>query len=129
MMSNSLSVVEPFKTVKEIVTDARTNKERELIYTTSRVVGSGSFGIVFDTKLVETEEHAAIKRVRQDKRFKNRELQIMRMVRHRNIVDLKAFFYSQGERVNFFSPQHFYFHSAPVCHSSCRLDKLLTSSN
>ncbi len=30
---------------------------------------------------------------------KNRELQIMRIVRHPNIVELKAFYYSNGERV------------------------------
>lgn len=29
----------------------------------------------------------------------NRELQIMRIVRHPNIVKLKAFYYSAGERV------------------------------
>lgn len=31
----------------------------------------------------------------------NRELQIMRIVRHPNIVELKAFFYNNGERVCF----------------------------
>ena len=31
----------------------------------------------------------------------NRELQIMRIVRHPNIVELKAFFYNNGERVRF----------------------------
>lgn len=29
----------------------------------------------------------------------NRELQIMRIVRHPNVVELKAFYYSNGERV------------------------------
>lgn len=32
-------------------------------------------------------------------RNQNRELQIMRIVRHPNIVQLKAFYYSNGERV------------------------------
>jgi serine/threonine protein kinase len=31
--------------------------------------------------------------------LQNRELQIMRIVRHPNIVQLKAFYYSNGERV------------------------------
>lgn len=31
--------------------------------------------------------------------MQNRELQIMRIVRHPNIVQLKAFFYNNGERV------------------------------
>ena len=36
----------------------------------------------------------AIKKVLQDKRFKNRELQIMRMTSHTNIVQLKHCFYT-----------------------------------
>ncbi len=31
--------------------------------------------------------------------FQNRELQIMRLVAHPNVVDLKAFFYSSGDKV------------------------------
>lgn len=33
--------------------------------------------------------------------FQNRELQIMRLVSHPNVVDLRAFFYSNGDRVRF----------------------------
>ncbi|CAB3371043.1 Hypothetical predicted protein [Cloeon dipterum] len=40
----------------------------------------------------------AIKKVLQDKRFKNRELQIMRRLEHCNIVKLKYFFYSSGDK-------------------------------
>jgi serine/threonine protein kinase len=40
----------------------------------------------------------AIKKVLQDKRFKNRELQIMKMVDHPNIVKLKQCFYSHNEK-------------------------------
>ncbi|MCJ1472824.1 regulator of ime2 [Lambiella insularis] len=69
-------------------------------YTQCKIVGNGSFGVVFQTKLAPNGEDAAIKRVLQDKRFKNRELQIMRIVRHPNIVELKAFYYSNGERVS-----------------------------
>ena len=32
--------------------------------------------------------------------LQNRELQIMRIVRHPNIVELKAFYYSNGDRVS-----------------------------
>lgn len=46
------------------------------------------------------EQEIAIKKVLQDKRFKNRELQIMRLVSHPNVVDLKAFFYSNGDKVS-----------------------------
>ena len=44
----------------------------------------------------------AIKKVLQDKRFKNRELQIMRKLNHYNIVKLKYFFYTSGEKVHLF---------------------------
>ena len=42
-------------------------------YTQCKIVGNGSFGVVFQTKLSETGEDAAIKRVLQDKRFKVRQ--------------------------------------------------------
>lgn len=104
--------------IREKVQDGVTGETRDLQYTQCKIVGNGSFGVVFQTKLSPSGEDAAIKRVLQDKRFKvlgtnpacpvhslivsliqNRELQIMRIVRHPNIVQLKAFYYSNGERV------------------------------
>ena len=40
----------------------------------------------------------AVKKVLQDRRFKNRELEIMRLLRHVNVVELKDCFYTNGER-------------------------------
>lgn len=57
--------------------------------------------MVFQAVVVETGEVVAIKKVLQDKRFKNRELQIMRMLvkkEHPNIVCLKHCFYSNGDK-------------------------------
>ncbi|KAJ0533300.1 putative non-specific serine/threonine protein kinase [Helianthus annuus] len=45
-----------------------------------RVVGQVSFGIVFHAKCLETGEAVAIKKVLQDKRYKNRELQMMLII-------------------------------------------------
>ncbi|KAH8294961.1 hypothetical protein KR018_004735 [Drosophila ironensis] len=70
----------------------------EISYTDSKVVGNGSFGVVFQAKMVPSNDLVAIKKVLQDRRFKNRELQIMRKLRHENIVTLKFFFYSSGEK-------------------------------
>jgi glycogen synthase kinase 3 beta len=84
--------------IREKVQDGLTGDYKDLAYTQCKIVGNGSFGVVFQTKLSPSGEDAAIKRVLQDKRFKNRELQIMRIVRHPNIVELKAFFYNNGER-------------------------------
>lgn len=67
-------------------------------YSAERIIGNGSFGVVFQASVVETGEVVAIKKVLQDKRFKNRELQIMRQLvkdGHSNIVALKHCFYSQ----------------------------------
>lgn len=68
-------------------------------YSAERIIGNGSFGVVFQATVVETGEVVAIKKVLQDKRFKNRELQIMRQLEHPNIVPLKHCFYSNGEKV------------------------------
>lgn len=80
--------------VHQRVMDGKTGEPRELTYTEWKAVGQGSFGVVFRTKLLPENEDAAIKRVLQDQRFKNRELEIMRKVFHPNIVELKAFFHS-----------------------------------
>jgi len=78
-------------------TDASYHKEQQTIrYQTLKVVGHGSFGVVFQAKCVETNEIVAIKKVLQDRRFKNRELQIIRKLQHPNIVQLKHCFYSTG---------------------------------
>ncbi len=65
-------------------------------YRTERVVGNGSFGVVYEARCLETGETVAIKKVLQDRRFKNRELQIIRALRHPNVVALKHCFYSTG---------------------------------
>lgn len=58
--------------IKEKVQDGITGETRELQYTQCKIVGNGSFGVVFQTKLAPSNEDAAIKRVLQDKRFKVR---------------------------------------------------------
>ncbi|EIE26193.1 Pkinase-domain-containing protein, partial [Coccomyxa subellipsoidea C-169] len=72
--------------------------KQTISYATERVVGNGSFGVVFQATCLETRETVAIKKVLQDKRFKNRELQIMKMMNHPNVVSLKHCFYSTTEK-------------------------------
>mmetsp|Transcript_10585 Transcript_10585/g.24126 ORF Transcript_10585/g.24126 Transcript_10585/m.24126 type:complete len:358 (+) Transcript_10585:135-1208(+) len=76
----------------------RADFERKISLSNEKVIGNGSFGVVFQATLNETGETIAVKKVLQDKRFKNRELQIMRQLRHPNIVELKNCFYSHGEK-------------------------------
>ncbi|SCU85418.1 LADA_0D07382g1_1 [Lachancea dasiensis] len=69
-------------------------------YPATEVVGHGSFGVVFTTQVRETGDRVAIKKVLQDRRFKNRELEIMKQLKHPQVVDLKYYFYEtdpQGE--------------------------------
>ncbi|BGP16472.1 glycogen synthase kinase 3 [Rhodosporidiobolus nylandii] len=94
------------KTVKVVASHGKTGDQCELSYSSCKVVGNGSFGVVFQAKLAqgslgpdnEGDDDVAIKKVLQDKRFKNRELQIMRLVKHPNVVNLRAFFYSNGDK-------------------------------
>ena len=60
-------------------------------YNAERIIGNGSF-VVFQATVVQTGEIVAIKKVLQDKRFKNGELSIMKQLSHTNIVDLKLVF-------------------------------------
>ncbi|KAF5455450.1 hypothetical protein F2P56_025023 [Juglans regia] len=72
--------------------------KQTISYMAERVVGNGAFGVVFQAKCLETGETVAIKKVLQDKRYKNRELQIMRFLDHPNVVCLKHSFLSKTEK-------------------------------
>jgi glycogen synthase kinase 3 beta len=72
----------------------------EISFVAGKVLGSGAFGVVFQATVVGTDEIVAIKKVLQDKRFRNRELSIMQTVSHPNIVALKHFFFSHGEQAD-----------------------------
>jgi glycogen synthase kinase 3 beta len=72
-----------------------------LNYDAQRMIGHGSFGAVFMAKVVETDEIVAIKKVLQDSRFKNRELQIMKQFikqPHPYVITLRHHFVSKGPK-------------------------------
>lgn len=69
----SLAIDDPHKVVKVIASDGKSADTRELAYTNCKVIGNGSFGVVFQAKLLgapKDSEDIAIKKVLQDKRFK-----------------------------------------------------------
>lgn len=82
-------------------------KQRGYHYTADRIVGSGSFGVVYQATVSETGETVAIKKVLQDPRVKNRELKILSSLSHPSLVQLKHSFYSKGDREN---PNNKYLH-------------------
>ncbi|KAI0983476.1 hypothetical protein GJ496_000717 [Pomphorhynchus laevis] len=67
-------------------------------YADVKVIGNGSFGVVYQARLLPGGMLIAIKKVMQDRRYKNREIDIMRKVRHPNIVSLLYYFYSSGDK-------------------------------
>eukprot|EP01087_Luapelamoeba_hula_P005294 TRINITY_DN1536_c0_g1_i1.p1 TRINITY_DN1536_c0_g1~~TRINITY_DN1536_c0_g1_i1.p1 ORF type:complete len:418 (+),score=54.45 TRINITY_DN1536_c0_g1_i1:293-1546(+) len=75
-----------------------TIKANGITYTADKIIGHGSFGVVFQATTAGTGEIVAIKKVLQDKRFKNRELQIMKLLSHPNVVTLKNNFYTNGDK-------------------------------
>jgi len=59
--------------VKVVASDGKSGETREISYTNCKVIGNGSFGVVFQAKLVSEHDGGddiAIKKVLQDKRFK-----------------------------------------------------------
>jgi serine/threonine protein kinase len=71
---------------------------QNLTYTATRIIGSGSFGVVYEATVCETGEVVAIKKVYQDKRYKNRELQMLKELDHPNVIKMRQAFYTPGER-------------------------------
>lgn len=66
-------------------------------FTGEKIIGNGTFGVVFQARIVETGEVVAIKKVLQDKRYKNRELQVLQELNHQNVTTLKHAFYTQAD--------------------------------
>ena len=73
-----LAVDDPRKVVKVVASDGKTGDQKDLSYTNCKVIGNGSFGIVFQARLLDEPGNPdiAIKKVLQDKRFKVRALSI-----------------------------------------------------
>lgn len=71
--------------------------EPSCTYNAERVIGNGTFGIVYSAHIVETDETVAIKKVFVDRRYRNRELQVWREMFHPNVVALKHAFYTSGD--------------------------------
>jgi glycogen synthase kinase 3 beta len=72
--------------------------DQNYTYTATQIIGSGSFGVVYQATIAETGEVVAIKKVFQDKRYKNRELQILKELNHPNVIKLRHYFYTPGEK-------------------------------
>mmetsp|Transcript_20330 Transcript_20330/g.37958 ORF Transcript_20330/g.37958 Transcript_20330/m.37958 type:complete len:378 (-) Transcript_20330:1749-2882(-) len=89
--------------LSESMQQMRVSEERKggnYTYNADRVIGNGSFGVVYQATIAETGETVAIKKVFQDRRYKNRELQIMKELTHPNVVTLRHAFYTSGDKAD-----------------------------
>ncbi|EAS04143.2 glycogen synthase kinase-3 (macronuclear) [Tetrahymena thermophila SB210] len=76
--------------------DKKQDPKKEYTYSIQgdNIVGNGTFGVVYFATINETGETVAIKKVFQDRRYKNRELQIMKEIgNHPNVISLRNYFY------------------------------------
>jgi glycogen synthase kinase 3 beta len=67
---------DPLRIISVAAKDGRTGQDIQLKYTNYKIIGNGSFGVVYHAKLVQGGEDTAIKKVMQDRRFKVRQLRI-----------------------------------------------------
>ena len=72
-------------------------KRSDLIFPKNNEIGHGAFGKVLLAEVKGTGEKVAIKKVFQDRRYKNRELPIMLELHHPNIVELKSYYKTKAE--------------------------------
>lgn len=92
------------KQIKELEEEVRELNKKEsqgkvnYTYTATEIKGSGSFGVVYKAIIMETQETVAIKKVFQDKRYKNRELPIIKELNHPNTIQLRQAFYTPGDK-------------------------------
>jgi glycogen synthase kinase 3 beta len=61
---------DPSRATTVSANDGKSGAPSEITYTNYKVIGNGSFGVVYQAKLVPSGEEIAIKKVLQDKRFK-----------------------------------------------------------
>ena len=66
-------------------------------YHLEKVVGNGAFGIVWRARS-DDGEVVAIKKVMLDRRYHNRELQMMKVMEHDNVVRLRHYFEKAGRK-------------------------------
>ncbi|GAB4830624.1 Shaggy- protein kinase NtK-1 [Ancistrocladus abbreviatus] len=94
---NDMKIRDDKETEATVIDGNGTEMGHTISYMAEHMVGQGSFGVVFQAKCSETGETVTIKKVLQDKRYKNRELQTVRLLDHPNVVSLKHCFFSAAD--------------------------------
>ena len=66
-------------------------------YNWIKMVGQGTFGVVYKAQDKETEKIVAIKKVFQDPNYRNREFTIVKELNHPNNIKVSNYFFTKGE--------------------------------
>ena len=66
-------------------------------YNWIKMVGQGTFGVVYKAQDKETDRVVAIKKVFQDPNYRNREFQIVKELNHTNNIKVSNYFFTKGE--------------------------------
>ena len=94
-----LSPEEEKKLINEITIELKQEEAlKKGTFSILSIIGHGTFGVVYRAKEEKTGEIFAIKRVFQDKKYKNRELEILKELNHPNVINLKHYFYTKTEK-------------------------------
>lgn len=81
---------------QKIIVRTKAGKRTRLSYKVVEIIGRGTFGLV--SKIITPEGTCALKTAYQDKRYSNRELEILRKVEHPSIVGLCSYFFSERSK-------------------------------
>ncbi|KAH0788633.1 CMGC family protein kinase [Histomonas meleagridis] len=97
--NSSLALANPRHTSTKILSKISPNLKSKKEYKPIRIIGQGAFGTVFTARYIDGTI-VAIKKVFQDPRYKNRELEILQSLHHDNCVFLKDYFKTTCKKNN-----------------------------
>lgn len=78
---------EPDELPRKLTVQSGSNPQNK--YQVDGVAGKGTFGTVYFGHVRGTAQKIAIKKVLQDKRYKNRELQILKTLKNPNVLEMR----------------------------------------
>ena len=88
---------EPDEVSRKLTGQSSSNSQNK--YQVDGVAGKGTFGTVYFGHVRGTGQKIAIKKVLQDKRYKNRELQILKALKNPNVLEMRDHFLTyEGEK-------------------------------